>query len=114
MLTHEACAFHDDVAVYRRPSPSKGEKEEEHIVAALGGKKAVLLPNKGLLTCGQTVEAATYWLYALERCCQSELLALGVPGDATTTTIDDEDAALILRATERRGWGGCRRSPCLK
>ncbi|KAL2753088.1 hypothetical protein ACRALDRAFT_1066013 [Sodiomyces alcalophilus JCM 7366] len=109
MLTQEACAFHNDVAVYRPsstaavPANEKGE-EQHHIAKALGDKKAALLQNQGLLTCGETVEAAAYWFYALERCCQSELMALAVPG--APALIEDKDAASTYksRGTAEMGW----------
>lgn len=108
MLTQEACVFQDDLAVSHRQQPSEKAEEQQqqqqHIATELSGKKAALLQNRGLLTCGQTVEEATYWFYALERCCQSELMALAVPG--TPTLIDENDAALIYKnkGTAGAGW----------
>ena len=51
------------------------EKEGKDIAACLGNKKAALLQNHGLLTTGQTVEAAVFWFMSLEKCCHAQLLA---------------------------------------
>src|SRR3954468_3773446 len=58
-LTQDAAAFYEDHALFQEFSgvvldTSEGEK----IAHALGSKKAVILQNHGILTVGQTVEAA--------------------------------------------------------
>ena len=40
--------------------------EGTHIAEALGPRKAVILNNHGLLTVGDTVEAAVFWYVTLE------------------------------------------------
>ena len=109
IITQDACAFFKDHAVYGQ---FKGivlaEEEGQHIVEALGDRKACLLQNHGLLTCGETVEAAIYWFLSLEKCCHSQLLAdaaAGGRGEATVK-IDDEDAAFTYRSvgTPMAGW----------
>ena len=49
--------------------------EGSAIAEALGHKKAALLQNHGLLTCGRTVEETVFWFVSLEKCCQGQLLA---------------------------------------
>jgi ribulose-5-phosphate 4-epimerase/fuculose-1-phosphate aldolase len=51
------------------------EEEGKNIAKALGNKKAALLQNHGLLTCGGTVEEAVFWFVSLEKCCHAQLLA---------------------------------------
>ena len=34
----------------------------------------MLLKHHGLLTVGETVDEATFWLHLLERCCQAQVL----------------------------------------
>lgn len=75
-LTQDAAAFYDDHALFEEFSgvvldTSEGEK----IARALGPKKAVILQNHGILTVGQTVEAAVWRYLALENACQAQLLA---------------------------------------
>jgi ribulose-5-phosphate 4-epimerase/fuculose-1-phosphate aldolase len=75
-ITQDACAFFEDHALFAEQTgvvvkPDVGER----IAAALGRRKAVILQNHGLLTVGESVDAAAWWFVAMERCCQSQLLA---------------------------------------
>jgi ribulose-5-phosphate 4-epimerase/fuculose-1-phosphate aldolase len=56
-------------------------EEGARIAAALGGNKAVILKNHGILTAGPSVEAAAWWYIALDNACHAQLLAeaAGVP-----------------------------------
>ncbi|KAI9737206.1 MAG: hypothetical protein M1818_005738 [Claussenomyces sp. TS43310] len=111
IITQDACAFHDDHAVY---SAFRGivlaAAEGEAIAAALGGKKAALLQNHGLLTCAETVEATVFWFTSLEKCCRVQLLAdaaaHGRGSGQRTLKIDDAAAAFTYKAvgTELAGW----------
>ena len=75
-ITQDACAFYEDHSLYNDFQGVVLELEEgARIGAALGNNKAVILQNHGLLTVGQTVEAAVWWYIAMERCCQVELTA---------------------------------------
>ncbi|KAF2724638.1 arad-like aldolase/epimerase [Polychaeton citri CBS 116435] len=76
MLTQDSCAFHDDHVVYDSFNGAVlAEQEGNNIAACLGDKKAALLQNHGLLTVGQTIEAAVFWFISLEKCCHSQLMA---------------------------------------
>ena len=75
-LTQDSAAFYDDHALFAEFSgvvldTSEGEK----IATALGPRKAVILQNHGILTVGQSVEAAVWRYIALENACQTQLLA---------------------------------------
>jgi ribulose-5-phosphate 4-epimerase/fuculose-1-phosphate aldolase len=95
IITQDSCAFYKDHAVYRQfKGIVMSEEEGENITAAIGNKKACLLQNHGLLTCGETIEAAVYWFASLEKCCRIQLVADAAAagrGDSTIK-IDDEDA----------------------
>jgi len=76
-LDQTGCSFFDDHAVYNEydgvvidPTQSRG------LVAALGGKRALILANHGLLTCAATVEQAVIDMLDLERTCAVNLRAL--------------------------------------
>jgi len=109
ITTQDACAFHNDLAVY---DSFKGivlaADEGIAIAKALGTKKAALLQNHGLLTTGKTIESTVFWFMSLEKCCQTQLLAdaacAGRGGE--TVKIDDADAAFTWKAvgTEMAGW----------
>jgi len=75
-LTQDACAFYEDHGLYDDYTgvvldPAEGKR----IAYALGGSKAVILRNHGLLTVGQTVEEAAWLFITMERSCQAQLLA---------------------------------------
>ncbi|MFF3731835.1 class II aldolase/adducin family protein [Streptomyces sp. NPDC002476] len=75
-ITQEACAFYEDHALYDAYTGVVVDAEEgRRIAAALGGRKAIVLRNHGLLTVGGTVDAAAWWFISLERCCQVQLAA---------------------------------------
>lgn len=77
MISQDATAFYNDVAMTAEGGgavvldPEVGKK----LAAALGKKKALIHQNHGLITCGGSVDAAVWWFVALERCCQSQLIA---------------------------------------
>jgi ribulose-5-phosphate 4-epimerase/fuculose-1-phosphate aldolase len=109
IITQDSCAFYNDLAVYRQFKGVVLAKEEgDNIARAIGNKKACLLQNHGLLTCGQTIEAALFWFVSLEKCCHAQLMAdaaaAGRGGE--TIKIDEEDAAFTYKSvgTPRAGW----------
>lgn len=78
-ITQDACAFYEDHALFNNFTgvvldPSEGAR----IAKALDNKKAIILQNHGLLTVGQTVDAAAWWFITMERSCQAQLLAESV------------------------------------
>jgi len=75
------------------------DKEGKEIARTLGNKKAALLQNHGLLTVGQTIEAAVFWFISLEKCCHAQLMADAAAGGRghETIKIDDEDAAFTYK-----------------
>jgi ribulose-5-phosphate 4-epimerase/fuculose-1-phosphate aldolase len=76
-LTQDACAFYGDHAVFDDYTGVVLDIEEgKRLAHALGGNKAVILSNHGLLTVGQTsVDEAAWWFITMERTCQAQLLA---------------------------------------
>lgn len=91
-LTQDACVFYQDHAIFEDYtgvvfSPSEGDR----LAATLGDKKAIILRNHGLLTVGHSVDEAAWWFIAMERCCQSQLMAEAV---GKPISIDPEIASL--------------------
>lgn len=75
-LTQDSCAFFEDHVVFDDFSGVVLDNSEgQRIAAALGDKKAAILQNHGLLTVGETIDAAAWWYITLERSCQAQLLA---------------------------------------
>ncbi|MFV5993410.1 class II aldolase/adducin family protein [Streptomyces sp. NPDC056231] len=75
-ITQESCAFYEDHAVYQAfTGVVVDEDEGRRIAAALGTRKAIILRNHGLLTVGDSVDAAAWWFLTMERSCQVQLTA---------------------------------------
>ena len=90
-ITQDACVFYDDIALFDEYNGLVFSVEEgQRLTAALGGKKACILRNHGLLTVGHTVEECAWWFTTLERSCQAQLLAEA----AGSPILIDDDIAL--------------------
>ncbi len=75
-LTQDSCAFYDDHVLFDDFSGVVLDNSEgERIAAALGTAKGAILQNHGLLTVGETIDAAAWWYITMERSCQAQLLA---------------------------------------
>src|SRR5271165_1510218 len=76
-ITQDSCAFYGDHGVFDDYTGVVYDLEEgKRLAHALGGNKAVILSNHGLLTVGQTsVDEAAWWFITMERTCQAQLLA---------------------------------------
>jgi ribulose-5-phosphate 4-epimerase/fuculose-1-phosphate aldolase len=91
-LTQDACAFFDDHAVFTDYTGVVLDTDEgKRIAHALGGRKAAILVNHGLLTVGHSVDEAVWWFITMERSCQAQLLAMAA---GAPVLIDDETARL--------------------
>jgi ribulose-5-phosphate 4-epimerase/fuculose-1-phosphate aldolase len=108
MITQDACAFYNDVALYASKGIILDAEEGRAIARALGNGKAAILQNHGLITCGNTVESCIYWYLALEKSCQAQLLADAAASGRGEQTIkvSDEDAAYTYKTvgSEVAGW----------
>jgi ribulose-5-phosphate 4-epimerase/fuculose-1-phosphate aldolase len=103
-ITQDACAFVGDHAVFEDYTGVVVDLEEgKRIAHALGSGKAAILANHGLLTVGDTVDAAAWWFIAMERCCKVQLLAEAA---GTPHLIDDEavQAAASIVGSPVAGW----------
>ena len=77
-ISQDAAAFYENHALFNDFSGVVLDTSEgDRIAAALGGKPAVILKNHGLLTVGESVEAALWRYLAMENACQTQLLAEG-------------------------------------
>jgi len=77
MISQDATMFYNDVALCTDGSGAVVVDTEvsRKMGEALGQKKALIHQNHGLITTGGSVDAAVWWFIALERVCQSQLLA---------------------------------------
>ncbi|HTD49489.1 MAG TPA: class II aldolase/adducin family protein [Acidimicrobiia bacterium] len=89
-ITQDACAFFENHAVFDEYTGVVLDLEEgKRIAEALGGNKAVILRNHGLLTVGHSVDAAVWTFITMDRSCQTQLLAEA----AGTPVLIDPDMA---------------------
>jgi ribulose-5-phosphate 4-epimerase/fuculose-1-phosphate aldolase len=103
-ITQDVCAFYQDHALFDDYTGVVLDVEEgKRIAHALGGNKAVILRNHGLLTVGQTVESAVWWFVTMERSCQAQLIAKAA---GTVVHIDPEQARVTYEqvGNEFAGW----------
>jgi ribulose-5-phosphate 4-epimerase/fuculose-1-phosphate aldolase len=77
MLTQDHTMFYNDIAMHSDGGGAVVLDAEDgaKMAASLGDKKALIHQNHGLITVGGSVEAAVWWFVALDRCCQTQLLA---------------------------------------
>jgi ribulose-5-phosphate 4-epimerase/fuculose-1-phosphate aldolase len=95
-LTQNACAFYDDHVLFDDFSGVVLDNSEgERIAAALGDCKGAILQNHGLLTVGDSIDAAAWWYITMERSCQAQLLAEA----AGKPKLIDHEVALQSRST---------------
>ena len=78
-ITQDACLFFNNHALFEEYTGVVINTEVgERIATTLAQNSALILQNHGLLTVGRSVDAALYLFLAMERCCQSQLLAEAV------------------------------------
>lgn len=100
-ITQDSCAFHDDHVLYDSFNGIVlAEEEGKNIAKALGGAKAALLQNHGLLTVGKTIEEAVFWFVSLDKCCHAQLMAdAAAAGRGGETIKIGEEEAVYTRKT---------------
>jgi ribulose-5-phosphate 4-epimerase/fuculose-1-phosphate aldolase len=105
-ITQDSCAFYEDHGLFDDFTGVVIDLEEgKRIAHALGGTKAVILRNHGLLTAGATVDAAVWWFITMDRTCHAQLLAEA----AGTPVLIDHEYATLTRAqvgSPLAGWFG--------
>ena len=95
-LTQDACAFYQDHALFDDYTGVVLDLEEgKRLAHALGGTKALILRNHGLLTVGRSVDEAVWWFITMERSCQAQLLA-----EAAGTPVQISPEAAELTASQ--------------
>jgi ribulose-5-phosphate 4-epimerase/fuculose-1-phosphate aldolase len=103
-ITTESCFFFNDHVVYRNWTGVAVEEEmADDIACALGGNRAAILQNHGLLTVGASVDEAAWWFIALERCCESQFLT-ATAGGATPMSEKEAEETHRLVGHAHIGW----------
>jgi|AGTN01.3.fsa_nt_gi Ribulose-5-phosphate 4-epimerase and related epimerases and aldolases len=120
-LTQDSAAFFEDHVLYDARQflagqIERGERinqlgstarpltdEHRHIATVLGHRKAVILQNHGLLTVGQSVEAAAWWFIALDNAADAQLRAEAV-GKPIPLPDDQARFYASLMGSPKSGW----------
>lgn len=100
ITTQDSCQFYKDHALYNSFGGIVLAAEEgKKIATALGKNKAAILQNHGILTVGESIEAAIYAFTSLENCCRAQLMADAAAAGrgGTTVKITEEDAAYTYK-----------------
>lgn len=103
-LTQDSCIFHDDHVLFDDytgvvDDPAEGKR----IAHSLGGAKAAILVNHGLLTVGKSVDEALFWFVTMERTCEVELLARAA-GEPRVITPEVARATHDQVGSDLAGW----------
>lgn len=103
-ITQDACAFYGDHALYADFGGVAVELDEgARIAEALGPRKAAILQSHGLLTVGQTVDAAAWWFISMDRSCRAELLARAA-GEPKLIRPEAAQQSMMLTGNPIAGW----------
>lgn len=113
ITTQDSCAFYNDIAHYDSfGGVVLGPAEGANIAKALGQKKAAILANHGLLTCGTSIESCVFWFMSLEKCCRVQLLAdaaaAGRGGETVKVSADEAEFTYKTVGSEIAGWFSAR------
>ena len=103
-INQDVCSFFEDHAIFDDfTGVVLDTSEGDRLAKTLGDAKAIILQNHGLLTVGQTVDAAAWWYLKMERSCEAQILAESV---GRPKLIAPEFAALTREqsGTPRAGW----------
>lgn len=109
MMTQDALRFWKSHSVYDNFGGVVLDREEgKRIAKALGNGKAVILQNHGLITVGETIDAAAFWFISLDKSCHAQLLADAASAGSgyKKILISDEEAAFSYQSvgTPEKGW----------
>lgn len=109
MITQDSLRFYKNHAVYPQFGGVVLDREEgKRIASHLGDGKAIILQNHGLITVGQTIDAAAFWFLSLDKTCHAQLLvdAAAQGSGHRKTYIDDEEArdSYMQVGTPEKGW----------
>jgi ribulose-5-phosphate 4-epimerase/fuculose-1-phosphate aldolase len=103
-LDQESAAFYQDQVLYNDyRGPSVAEEQGLDIAEKLGNARAILLRHHGLITVGDSLEAAVHWFFTYDSCAQVQLLAMGA-GDPQPMSHEQAMAARDGFGDAQLGW----------
>ncbi len=102
-ITQDACMFFEKQALIVEPRVALDAESAARFAAAFGDKRVAIQSGHGIFTTGQSIDEAAWWFVAMNRCCESQLLAEA----AGTPKLWPADRARILAnglASPLFGW----------
>lgn len=99
-LNQWSAPFFNRLAYHDYEGIALNQEERARIVADLGDKRAMILRNHGLLTCGRTVGEAFRTMMDLERACRAQVAILSMRTEMNL--LSDELAEFT--AQQEEGW----------
>ena len=94
-INQDAVRFYNRIGYHDYEGVSLELGERDRLVESLGDHRALILRNHGLLTVGETIDAAAWWYITMERSCQAQLMAEA----AGKPKLINRDVALVTRET---------------
>ena len=104
-LNQWSMQFHNRVAFHDYEGIALDLDERARLVADLGDRKAMILRNHGLLTCGGTVGEAFALMFNLERTCKAQvaLMSSGAKLHHVSEEVAEHTASQYENLTRNRG-----------
>src|SRR5258706_2419891 len=75
-----AAFLHDKLAYHDFEGVTVHEGEQQRLVRNLGDKTCLILRSHGLLVAHHDIGSAYYWMWALQRACEIQVLSGAIPG----------------------------------
>jgi len=105
ITTIDSAAFHGSVAYPNYDDDEIFETSEgAHIASSLKNCKAAILPHRGILTIGNTIDSAVAWYIMLEKQCEVQLLADAAAAGGANE--EDDGKAVKLKDDEVQFYAG--------
>ncbi len=99
-LNQWSAPFFNRLAYHDYEGIALNHDERARIVADLGDKRAMILRNHGLLTCGRTIGEAFRTMMDLERACRAQVAIMGTGGQMNILS----DRLAEHTAQQEEGW----------
>lgn len=106
-LSQMALHFYQSVGYHAYEGNAFAPDEQQRLIRAMGGHRAVVLQNHGLLTIGETVAETFSRLYYLEQCCRVQVDAMA--SGARLIHVPDDVAAAMNEQYRKKGLPFSRR-----
>ena len=74
-ISQDSCVFFERQALIVEPRVAMNAEQAKEFAAAFGDKRVAVQEGHGIFTSGESVDEAAWWFIAMERSCQTQLMA---------------------------------------